>query len=231
MLSKLAAQCDLWDPFQEEEEDVHPTVPVPSSPQTLLHFLDTPYIHLQTDHLSTIVESQTDLAGLADVNIHPMVYRHKARQMGTTQPMWFYRRRSLLSAQLRQQSQASSSTINNEVSDVGEEKPQPVLKRKRLERMAKKTDPLHDVDWLNISPRMALIEVVKEDLSSLLDRMKSNSATSNKDSSSVTTATSSNITSSSAENSASSSARASSSAASSSIVLVSPRNVSEQEKI
>lgn len=41
-----------------------------------------------------------------------------------------------------------------------EERPRPVLQRKKLERIVRKGDPVMALDWLNISPRMGALEEV-----------------------------------------------------------------------
>ncbi|CAI4231199.1 unnamed protein product [Auanema sp. JU1783] len=57
-----------------------------------------------------------------------------------------------------------------------EEGPEPLLKRKKRERLAKLSDPLHDVDWLNISPRTRVLkQLVRDDLPTLFDHVRQSS--------------------------------------------------------
>lgn len=79
-----------------------------------------------------------------------------------------------------------------------EEGPEPLLKRKKKERQARINDPLHKVDWLNISPRTRVMKMVREDLPTLFDAVRPADAMSSCSSHSSTP----------------------------SVVLVSPRNVS-----
>jgi hypothetical protein len=76
--------------------------------------------------------------------------------------------------------------------------PEPVLKRRRKERMQRKKDPMSAMEWLNVSPRARLLQAVRADLPTLFDCVRVSSAMH------ATTA-------------------------SSSVVLVSPRNVSGRQ--
>ncbi|KJH49437.1 hypothetical protein DICVIV_04454 [Dictyocaulus viviparus] len=46
----------------------------------------------------------------------------------------------------------------------------PIMQRKKKERIAKMNDPLHDVDWLNVSPRV--MQLVKDDLPKLFEHVR-----------------------------------------------------------
>lgn len=83
--------------------------------------------------------------------------------------MWYYRRRRslLLAEQAQAQVGAHAETPNGAESSVPApavptaplaELHQPILKRKRRERLARRYDPLNHLDWLALSPRIAVNE-------------------------------------------------------------------------
>lgn len=122
------------------------------------------------------------------------------------QPMWFYRRKSVLIA-------VAANAIPTLGEIAGEVKIttnipclRPVLKRKRLERFIRKNNPLVKFDWLNISPRMTVIETIQQDFPKVFKKMR-------KSSSSKTSTSQSSTNSSKIQNSKES------------IILISPRNV------
>lgn len=51
-----------------------------------------------------------------------------------------------------------------------DEVPKPLLQRKKRERQKKMNDPLHNVDWLNVSPRV--MQLVKDDLPKLFEHVR-----------------------------------------------------------
>ncbi|EYC00160.1 hypothetical protein Y032_0117g643 [Ancylostoma ceylanicum] len=57
-----------------------------------------------------------------------------------------------------------------------EEQPAPLMKRKKRERLARLNDPLHNVDWLNVSPRV--MQLVKEDLPKLFEHVRNGASSS-----------------------------------------------------
>ncbi|XGW11173.1 hypothetical protein V3C99_012571 [Haemonchus contortus] len=55
-----------------------------------------------------------------------------------------------------------------------EETPKPLLQRKKKEREEKVNNPLHNVDWLNVSPRV--MQLVKDDLPKLFEHVRSDNS-------------------------------------------------------
>jgi hypothetical protein len=89
-----------------------------------------------------------------------------------SQPVWYYRRRrslhqqqegplTLPSASTHSISEQPNPTTVPSISQKATlplEAYQPILKRKRRERLARKFDPLLRFDWLALSPRIAVTE-------------------------------------------------------------------------
>lgn len=82
-------------------------------------------------------------------------------------PVWFYQKHVIINQQISNttlskanQSFNTSSNLFKSNSNAKEAlfSRQPILKRKKLERKAKNYDPLSEFNWLNLSPRIALIE-------------------------------------------------------------------------
>ncbi|VDO30617.1 unnamed protein product [Haemonchus placei] len=60
------------------------------------------------------------------------------------------------------------------ISEPQEETPKPLLQRKKKEREEKVNNPLHNVDWLNVSPRV--MQLVKDDLPKLFEHVRSDNS-------------------------------------------------------
>jgi len=163
MLSKLAAQCDDYYTF---------------GPETPLRFQEGPLPLVNTLNRMTSYEEPT---GAAQSLQRPNILKHVPKlnlQTATTRraqffsrPLWYYRmkpneRRLMLTPSLKGEEGIAQVT-----------QPVPVLKRKKLERQAKKKDPLGKMEWLNVSPRSAaLMDVVKNDLPTLFEQVRRRSA-------------------------------------------------------
>ena len=163
MLSKLAAQCDDYDTF---------------GPETPLRFQEGPLPVVNTLNRLTSYEEPTSAAQSLQ---GPDILKHvpklnlqtatSKRAQFFSRPLWYYRmkpneRRLMLAPSLK-----------GEEGAVQVAQPVPVLKRKKLERQAKKKDPLGKMEWLNVSPRSAaLMDVVKNDLPTLFEQVRRQSA-------------------------------------------------------
>ncbi|ETN71869.1 Ion channel [Necator americanus] len=64
-----------------------------------------------------------------------------------------------------------SSVVGDQEGD-----PAPLMKRKKRERLARLNDPLHNVDWLNVSPRV--MQLVKDDLPKLFEHVRDGASSS-----------------------------------------------------
>lgn len=83
-------------------------------------------------------------------------------------PVWFYRvlfsqrmSNTIKSETVHSFNFSSTLIKNNYKTEKALLIPQPVLKRKKLKRIAKNFDPLSDFNWLNLSPRITSIKNVK----------------------------------------------------------------------
>jgi len=84
------------------------------------------------------------------------------------QPVWYYRRRRSLQQfeakqhqkQLLEQQQTNPDSPTQKTTKIisQPENYQPILRRKKRERLAKRYDPLIRFDWLALSPRIAVTE-------------------------------------------------------------------------
>ncbi|CAD6191470.1 unnamed protein product [Caenorhabditis auriculariae] len=66
-----------------------------------------------------------------------------------------------------------------------ESKEEPLLKRKKRERLAKLNDPLREFDWLNVSPRTKIMQMVRDDLPRLFGHVRASPSTNSSNASSV----------------------------------------------
>lgn len=125
--------------------------------QFLFNFNPTQLIYSQAQK-SSIEEL---LKVYANIEFQPNVRIGPANNFAG-QPLWFSRRKSILTAAVNATPSAVSSNETQPTIIVP-----PVLKRKRLERLVRKNDPIAKFDWLNISPRM---ESIRADFSKILNK-------------------------------------------------------------
>ena len=161
MLSKLAAQCDDLEAFGSDAP---------------LRFHESPLPQITPVNKTARYVSPSASASRLE---QPNVQRHvpklnlqtaqSRRSQFFSRPLWYYRyhgneRRMMLAPALPGE-------------EAGQPAVQPVLKRKKLERIAKTKDPLRKMDWLNVSPRSAqLMDVVRNDLPTLFEQVRRTSA-------------------------------------------------------
>uniref|UniRef100_A0A1I7WRZ7 RING-type domain-containing protein n=1 Tax=Heterorhabditis bacteriophora TaxID=37862 RepID=A0A1I7WRZ7_HETBA len=162
MLSKLAAQCDLYDRlacalrFQSpRQSNLAPACeplcdkfhyPSIRSPDEVREHPGIPKLSLEESPPNS---SRSRISARFNPSLYPIPERR-------------------------------TSTI--ETKDEG---PEPLLKRKKKERLARLNDPLHDVDWLNVSPRTKIIKLVRDDLPKLFAHVRNNSKSTDSNASSV----------------------------------------------
>ncbi|KAK0395640.1 hypothetical protein QR680_001369 [Steinernema hermaphroditum] len=165
MLSKLAAQCDVLDRCE-----MHPG-------DNVVEFETMPLLRESGCMSNEPPDSGRDLNPLSplrppDVHIHiPKLDIHSPPESSRAS----FKRRARWKAlfdggAIRAFTRPKKSPVQEE------EKPLPVLKRKRQERKAKRKNILSHIDWLNISPRSDLMEAVRSDLPKLFDHVRSKKA-------------------------------------------------------
>uniref|UniRef100_A0A914DZ74 Potassium channel domain-containing protein n=1 Tax=Acrobeloides nanus TaxID=290746 RepID=A0A914DZ74_9BILA len=176
MLSKLAAQVDLLERFD---------------PHLPLHFREGPTAVMRPINktVDESVEGAERSPEPARRGLGPQVFLHipKLNELRpptpptssrpssrvsphlSGRPLWYYNRWEKRRNSLTSTSRPGSSNLQANIPT----QLQPVLKRKKIERLAKRKDPVRTVDWLNISPRAPVLEVVKNDLSTLSETMRS----------------------------------------------------------
>uniref|UniRef100_A0A914Z6S0 Potassium channel domain-containing protein n=1 Tax=Panagrolaimus superbus TaxID=310955 RepID=A0A914Z6S0_9BILA len=163
MLSKLAAQCDDLEAFGSEAP---------------IRFQESPRPHITPINKMTLYESPRDSVNRLEP---PNIQRHipklnlstpqTKRTQFFSRPLWYYRYNE------RRPHMLAPNFGGDEAGAGGLPPVQPVLKRKKLERIAKTKDPLRKMDWLNVSPRSSqIMDVVKNDLATLFEQVRRTSA-------------------------------------------------------
>ncbi|TMS35357.1 hypothetical protein L596_002777 [Steinernema carpocapsae] len=161
MLSKLAAQCDVLDRC-----DMHPG-------DEVVDFEMAPLIRDTGCMTDEPPDSGRDLAPLSvvqppEVQIHipKLDIRSPPESSRQSKSRW----RALFDGgALRVFTRPKKPVLEEE------EKPLPVLKRKRQEK-AKRKNILSHIDWLNISPRTNLMDAMRSDLPKLFDHVRAKKA-------------------------------------------------------
>lgn len=150
MLSKLAVQCD----------SPPPEVPVGFEPPPVPRL--SPFKEVQEPELSypqcsshDVVNEPTGIPRLQLSDSPPPSSRRSSRFLSSLFPI------------------AEKRPLQME---QHEEQPAPLMKRKKRERLARLNDPLHNVDWLNVSPRV--MQLVKEDLPKLFEHVRNGASSS-----------------------------------------------------
>ncbi|VDM76264.1 unnamed protein product [Strongylus vulgaris] len=148
MLSKLAVQCDSPPPDAPIAFE-SPPVPFISSSETV-----------QPAELSYPQCSVPRI--LNEVAVHGIPRLQLSDSPSPrSQALTSRFRSSLFTITERRQSHLEESQ---------QEDPAPIMKRKKQRRQARLNDPLHEVDWLNVSPRV--MQLVKEDLPKLFEHVR-----------------------------------------------------------
>ncbi|KAK6052128.1 hypothetical protein COOONC_10367 [Cooperia oncophora] len=150
MLSKLAVQCDSPPPPHPAAIDFEPA-PVAAS---FVPNSEVPELELFYPQYC-----------LPNASVHEMPTTIPRLQLNQSPPST-----SRLSSRFHSTLFTISERRPSHVVAQGES-PKPLLQRKKKEREEKINDPLHNVDWLNISPR--LMQLVKNDLPKLFEHVRS----------------------------------------------------------
>ncbi|VDK63215.1 unnamed protein product [Cylicostephanus goldi] len=155
MLSKLAVLCDSPPPDVPVAFESLP-VPLSSSSKTVQP-LELSYPHCSVPR----VVNEVAIHGIPRLQLSDSYPSPSPRSYNSTSRF----RSPLYTITERRQSQLEES-----------DDPAPLMKRKKQRREAKKNNPLHEVDWLNVSPRV--LQLVKEDLPKLFEHVRSGSSSS-----------------------------------------------------
>ncbi|KAK5965878.1 hypothetical protein GCK32_011101 [Trichostrongylus colubriformis] len=150
MLSKLAVQCDSPPPPHPATIDFEPA-PVASS---FVANSEVPELELFYPQCC-----------LPNAYVHEPIPR---LQLGESPPST-----SRLSSRFHSTLFTISERRTSHVV-AQEESPKPLMHRKRKERQEKIENPLHDVDWLNVSPRV--MQLVKHDLPKLFEHVRTDNS-------------------------------------------------------
>lgn len=131
------------------------------------------FFHFCDNSLSTYLRAPASIVNessnlFVTKNNSPDIRKNETKQASIRQlPIWFYRKHMLFSQFtsniMLTEAVQPINLISINVNSIAQAEeslliPQPVLKRKKLERKAKNFDPLSELNWLNLSPRIALME-------------------------------------------------------------------------